>query len=274
MIKAKDGTPLFTQSWRVDDPGAVVVLTHGHGEHANRYLHVGRAFTAAGYSAYAYDLRGHGRSGGPRGHAPGYETILDDLQSIIDWARAENPGRRMFLYGHSTGGQITLNFALRRKPDVAGVIASSAWLRLVFVPPPWKIVLGRVLARVWPGFAMPKGLENTHMSHDLQWLEAQRDPKLSCDVLTARMAVEFVAAGEDAIRRAPELALPLLMLHGSADDLTDPAATRLFYERAGSTDKTYRLYDGLYHELHNETDRQTVLQDITSWLNQRSGGTQ
>ncbi|MBI4315518.1 MAG: alpha/beta fold hydrolase, partial [Chloroflexi bacterium] len=106
MIKAKDGTPLFTESWRVDDPRAVVVLTHGHGEYANRYLHVGRAFTAAGYSTYAYDLRGHGRSGGPRGHAPGYEAILDDLQSIIDWARAENPGRRMFLYGHSTGGQI------------------------------------------------------------------------------------------------------------------------------------------------------------------------
>ena len=274
MIKAKDGTPLFTQSWRVDDPRAVVVLTHGHGEHTNRCRHVGRALTVAGYSAYAYDLRGHGRSGGPRGHAPGYETILDDLQSIIDWARTENPGRRMFLYGHSTGGQITLNFALRRKPDVAGVIASSAWLRLVFVPPPWKIALGQVLARVWPGFAMPKGLENTHMSHDLQWREAQRDPRLSTDVLTARMAVEFVAAGEDAIRRAPELALPLLMLHGSADDLTDPAATRLFYDRAGCTDKTYRLYDGLYHELHNETDRQAVLQDITSWLNQHSGGTQ
>lgn len=273
MIKAKDGTSLFTESWRVDDPRAVVVLTHGHGEHTNRYLHVGRALTAAGCSAYAYDLRGHARSGGPRGHAPGYEAILDDLQNIIDWAQTENPGRRLFLYGHSTGGQITLNFALRRKPDVAGVIASSAWLRLVFVPPPWKIALGRVLARVWPGFAIPKGLENTHMSHDLQWLEAQRYPELSCNVLTARMAVEFVAAGEDAIHRAPELALPLLMLHGSADDLTDPAATRLFCDRAGCTDKTYHLYDGLYHELHNETDRQTVLQDITSWLNQRSGGT-
>jgi alpha-beta hydrolase superfamily lysophospholipase len=262
---------LRTQAWKPDDNSkAAIVLTHGHGEHSGRYGHVGQALCAEGYAVYAYDLRGHGKSSGPRGHAPSYESLLDDLQFVYDWVKKENPGQEIFLYGHSLGGQITLNFVLRRKPDPAGVIVSAPWLRLTYMPPAWKVRLAQTLANLWPAFTQNTGLDKAvPMSHDQALLSSFPDLNLTHARISARLGFAALSAGEEALACAAEFNSPILLLHGDEDNAMSPAGSQLFYERAATPDKTYRHYPEMYHEIHNETGRAQVLRDILNWLDQR-----
>ncbi|MEK9164866.1 MAG: alpha/beta fold hydrolase [Chloroflexota bacterium] len=270
MLKTKDGLNLFTERWQVAAPRAIVVLTHGFGEYTKRYSHVAAALNAGGYSVYAYDLRGRGRSEGTRGHTPSYEAMLDDLQTACGWAGNENPGQKIFLYGHSTGGQISLNYAIRRRPPVAGVLVTGPWFRLAFATPPWKRVAGRVLSAVRPTFAMPKGIEKIPLSHDTAFLNEINDAALSCNVITARMAVEMFKGCEEALARANELRVPVLLLHGGEDKLIAPSATQTFYDRLTVADKTLVFYEGMYHEITNEVERARVFKDMLAWLDKHS----
>jgi alpha-beta hydrolase superfamily lysophospholipase len=267
-LTTTDGLSLRTQRWTPEgEPQAVVVLTHGHGEHSGRYVHVGQALSAAGYAVYAYDLRGHGKSGGPRGHTPRYDVLLDDLQLVWGWAEKENPGKKLFIYGHSMGGQITLNFALRRKPQAAGVIVSAPWLTLTYMPPAWKVTLAKVLSNILPTFTQKTGLDAAvKMAHDDAHLNSLPDLNLTHTFMSARMGFDVLAAADDALAHAIDFKYPLLILHGDADGAMNPAGSKQFYERASSTDKTLKLYPGLFHEVHNETERTVVLSDVVGWL--------
>jgi len=264
-----DGLTLRGKSWKPDGaPKAVVVLTHGQGEYVGRYEHVGAWFTQNGYAFYAYDLRGHGKSGGPRGHIPSYEAFLNDLEAVLKWAQAENAGRKIFLMGHSMGGQITLNYVLRRKPAIAGVMVTGPWLKLAFDPPAWKVQLGRVLNNLWPTLALPSGLTMEMLSRDLAFLNSMPEVELYTNLVSARMGTACMEAAADALAHAAQFTTPVLFMHGSADQATNPAGTREFYERAASADKTFKSYEGFYHEIHNEPDRARVLADMTNWLSQ------
>ncbi len=266
-IRAADGLPLYWQAWKPEgDVKAVVVLAHGLGEHSGRYAHVAGALTAAGYSVYALDHRGHGQSGGPRGHVPDYTSLLDDFGLIIKMAQRENPGKKVFIYGHSLGGNIVLNYALRRPEGLAGVIAQGAGLKLAFEPPGWKMSLARLMSNIWPSFAQGNELERAALSRDPAVVQAYEEDPLVHDRITARLFVGFMEAAEYALEHAGEIRLPVLLLHGGDDRLTDPAGTRLFYERAGTDDRSLRIYEGLYHEIHNEPEQEQVFRDIIAWL--------
>ncbi|MBI3241556.1 MAG: lysophospholipase [Chloroflexi bacterium] len=267
MLKTKDGINLFTQSWKATDPKAIVVLTHGFGEHSSRYPHVGKALSQAGYSLYTYDLRGHGQSGGPRGHTPAYESLLDDLEAVIADAKSDQPGKKVFVYGHSMGGNITLNYALRRPSGLSGVITTGAWLKLAFDPPALQLALGRLMANLIPTFAQQSNLDVNALSHDPAISKAYAEDKLVHSTITARLFVEIVGAGEYALAHAAELTLPVLLMHGGGDLIISPGGTRQFHERATVADKTIRMYDGLFHEIHNELEQATVFKDMIEWLN-------
>ena len=134
--QAPDGVQFYFQSWQPETPAkAIACLVHGLGEHSGRYAHVGAALNVAGYALLGFDLRGHGKSGGPRGHTPSYETLMDDIGRLLAEARQRYPGQPQFLYGHSLGGNLVLNYALRRKPGLAGVIATSPAIRTATPPP-------------------------------------------------------------------------------------------------------------------------------------------
>lgn len=266
MLKTKDNVELFTQSWKTADPKAVVVLTHGLGEHSGRYPHVGKALNNAGYSLYAYDLRGHGQSGGPRGHTPAYEFLLDDLEAVIANAKGDQPGKKVFVYGHSMGGNITLNYALRRPAGLSGVITTGAWLKLAFEPPPLQLALGRLMANLIPTFAQQTNLDTNALSHDPAIGQAYREDKLVHGTITAKLFAGITNASEYALTHAAELKLPALLLHGGGDPIISPEGTRQFYERATVPDKTLRLYDGLFHEIHNELEQAVVFKDMIEWL--------
>ncbi len=271
ILTARDGLNLATYGWGVPGaPRSVVVLTHGHGEYATKYEHVAQAFNARGHVFCAYDLRGHGRSGGPRGHAPSYEALLSDLGRVIAAAQAEHPGRPLFLYGHSLGGQITLSYAIQRRPEAAGVIVSAPWLKLIYRPPAWKVLLARALAGLVPAFSQETGLDAAvPMTHDTALMAAYPDQHLVHARMSARLGADALARGEALLAEAGALRLPLLLLHGGADGVFAPATSQDFVERVTSSDKTFKVYPGLYHEVHNEVERAQVLGDILDWIDGR-----
>lgn len=170
------------------------------------------------------------------------------------------------------GGQIALNFALNRKPAVAGVLVTAPWLRLAFTPPAWKVRLGTLIGSVWPSFALASGLEGGQpMAHDTAHLNGLPEGELNHTKISARLGADAIAHGAEALARAAEFNYPLL-LHGSDDQVIDPQASREFYAAAGSADKTLKLYPGLFHEIHNELPerRGEVLADMIAWLDARA----
>lgn len=272
IVTTSDGLNLRLRVSKTDGTArGLIVVTHGHGEHLGRYHHTAQALCEAGYVVYTYDLRGHGRSQGKRGHSPTFLTYLDDLKQVADRATHENPRLPLWLMGHSLGGLITLTYALRRLPKAAGVVVTGPLLRVKFLPPAWKVLMAQALASVLPSLTLPTGLDvSVPMSHDDALLKSFPDPELPHARMSLRVGNDILNISADTLARAPELKLPLLLLHGEADGAVDPQATREFYEHAGSADKTLKLYPGLYHEILNETERGQVMADILEWLAQRT----
>lgn len=214
--QASDGIQFYFQSWQPETPlKAVGCLVHGLGEHSGRYAHVAAALNAAGYVLFGFDLRGHGKSDGPRGDTPSYDTLLDDIGRLLDEAAARYPGLPRFLYGQSLGGNLVLNYALRRKPAIAGVVAASPWLRLSSAPPAARMTLGRVMNRLLPAFVQSSRLDPTGLSRDPEVVRAYKVDPLVHDRLSARLGLAAIEAGEWALAHAAEFPLPLLLTHGT-----------------------------------------------------------
>ena len=268
-LTTTDGHALHTCSWPAAAPGALVVLTHGFGEHCGRYDGLARALNASNVSLFAYDLRGHGRSGGPRGSLPAYDALLDDLGRVVAAAQQEHPDLPLFLFGHSMGGNIVLNYALRRPAGIRGVLVSGPWLRLASQPPKWKRILGTLAAKLWPQMALPAAVDPAVLSHDQQQVAAYASDPLVHGTMTARLYSEVSAAGAWALAHAASLTLPVLLMHGGGDRLIDPRATEEFNAQVGSRDKSMRIYSDQYHEILNETDPTPVLRDIVEWIQGR-----
>jgi alpha-beta hydrolase superfamily lysophospholipase len=268
-----DGVPIHCQGWQPDaDPRAVVCLVHGLGEHIGRYTHVAAAFARAGIALHGSDLRGHGRSGGPRGHSPSHEALLDDIDLLVNEAIALYGKIPWFLYGHSLGGNLALNYALDRLDGrqehaslCAGIVATGPWLRLSMTPPTSKLLLGRIMNRILPTFVQASGLDVTALSHDPQVVRDYRADPLVHDRISAGLAMALFDAGERALARAAEFRHPLLLMHGGADRITSNQASQDFARRV-TGDCTFRSWDGLYHEIHNEPEKSEVLRFTVDWL--------
>ncbi|NLG83807.1 MAG: alpha/beta hydrolase, partial [Firmicutes bacterium] len=247
-----------------------ILIVHGLGEHGGRYGHVAEAFNLRGYAAAAFELRGHGRSGGKRGDLPSYEAMMDDIRLVLDGMASSHPGRPGFLYGHSMGGNLVLNFALRRKPALAGVIASSPWLRLAYEPRPLDLLLARALRRLYPSFTKSNGLPAAYLSHDERVAKDYLDDPLVHDRVSVRLYLAMKEAGEWAVAHAPEFPLPLLLMHGDGDRITSFAASAEFSRRM-AREHTFKQWSGFYHEPHNETGRTEVLDFVVDWVESTAG---
>ncbi len=269
-IKAQDGIDLYARSW--DPEGAakgVVCLVHGLGEHCNRYHHVAKALNQAGYGVVAIDHRGHGQSQGPRGYSPSYETVMQDIARLIEEGKRRYPGAPVFLYGHSMGGNFVINYALRKKTGIRGVIATGPALRTAFDPPPVKIAVGRALYAIYPRLTMSNELDVNGLSRDTSVVKAYTQDPLVHDRITARLAIDILDAGLWALAHAGELSVPLLLMHGSADRLTSAKASQEFAAQAPKQFCTLKIWDGFFHEIHNEVEQKEVLDVAIHWLNER-----
>jgi alpha-beta hydrolase superfamily lysophospholipase len=257
---------LYTREWLPErTPQAVVCLVHGLGEHSGRYDEVAEVLTDNGFALSAFDLRGHGKSPGQRGHIESYELFMEDIQCLLDEVGGRFPGTPVYLYGQSLGGNLVLNFALRRKSKVAGVIATAPWLRLAFEPPKTGVLLARLMNFVYPAFSHVCNGDVTALSRDPAVVQQYTEDPLAHDLISAKLFVSASQAATWALRHAAEIRLPVLVMHGNADQVTCVEASRQFAARAGRY-CTLKIWDGCYHELHHEPEKTAAISYMLAWL--------
>lgn len=252
-------------SWPHESPRAVLALIHGHGEHIGRYGHVADALHANDIAMLGYDLIGHGESPGKRGHFPNYDAVLDSIGAMVDKAKADFPEVPVFLMGHSMGGNLVANYVLRRGVDIAGVILSSPWLELAFAPSALDLTLANVMKGILPSFTQSSKLDATAISRDAEEVRRyQQDAKIH-DKVSPGLFLPIVEGGTYALDHASAWSLPLLIQHGSGDRITSFEASKRFAE-AISGEVTFRAWEGGYHELHNDLEREQVIQAMVDWI--------
>jgi alpha-beta hydrolase superfamily lysophospholipase len=265
--KTTDGLEMFSQSWEPEgSPKAIVSFVHGLGDHSGRFAHVGRAFTKAGFVLSGLDLRGHGKSGGQRGHFPSLDAAMNDIHQQIRQGSEKFPGLPVFLYGHSLGGLLVLNYATYHKHTLSGVIASGAGLRSPVLEQKAKVTLSKVLGGLLPTITIPTGLEAEDISRDPEVVRVYKADPLVHDVATLSTARVGTSAVDRAFAHAAEFPSPLLIMHGAADKLTYPRGSQEFAVLVPGN-YTLKLWDGLYHELHNEPEQDEVFAYMIDWMN-------
>lgn len=271
-FKTKDGLTLLGRVWQTKgDAKGTVNLVHGLGEHSGRYAHVAEAMTKAGYNFIGFDLRGHGLSEGKRGHTPNIDYLMDDITLFLEKSAAFFEDHQPnFLYGHSLGGLLVINYGLRRKPKLAGVISTDPALGLSFEPPKAKLAVGKILAGLAPAMAMSNGLEVEALARDVAIVKAYQDDALVHDRISAKLAMELIDGGAYAMAHAEEWTLPLLLMHGTADRISSPEASETFAQKAGDA-VTLKLWDGYYHEVHNDVGKDKVIETMINWLDANQG---
>lgn len=254
------------QAWAPGgEPRAAVVVAHGVSEHSDRYAHVAERLTGESYAVYALDHRGHGRSGGRRAVIDRLDHAVEDLDSLIEIAASENPGKRLFLLGHSMGGAIALQYALAHQERLDGLVLSAPAAALEAASP-LELFAGRVLSTVAPGVGVFE-VDSETISRDPEVVRAyDEDPMVHHGKLPARTVAELAGAIGAFPERTPELRLPLLVMLGTGDRLVPPEGGRMVTRLAGSSDKRLIEYEGLYHEILNEPEQSQVMDDLVGWL--------
>ena len=267
-----DGVRLYTRQWQPEVTlRATVVLAHGLGEHCARYDHVAAYLTQHGILVSSFDHRGHGRSQGIRGHIPSYDHVTGDLDHFLDEAAQNAPGKPVFLYGHSMGGAMVLYYGLKCQPKITGVICTSPGIGSDNPQSPIKILLGKILYRLAPSMTVPNGLDFNNLSHDQVVVQAYIADPLNTGQVSARLGLDILNNGPWIVSQAARWTLPILLMQGSKDHLNSPAATQKFVAGVPKEWMTYKEWDGLFHELHNEPEKDRVLQTIMDWIDARIG---
>ncbi|MCB0663820.1 MAG: lysophospholipase [Saprospiraceae bacterium] len=266
-LKSFDGLDLVGKSWPVQSPKAAVLILHGMGEHVLRFDHVAAFFNMNQIAAIGFDHRGHGQSGGKRGHMPALEAIFKDIDMGLAEAAKQFPGSPIFIYGHSLGGNLALSYTLNRKPAIRGTIASAPWIQLAFSPPALKVKIGIFLAKLFPGVLQNNELDVNFLSRDTEVVEKYVADPLVHDRISLSMATGMLQQGDYLHNWKGKFPVPLLLLHGTADQITSANATEAFYQRnRQENDMQLKLYRDFYHEIHNEPQRSTEFHDILNWI--------
>ena len=271
-FEAADGLQLHERRWLPEgDAKAVVALLHGGAEHTGRYAHVANFLNHHGYAVAAFDLRGHGRSEGQRMFGSA-EEHLDDVERFLGRLRHTWPQSPLFLFGHSMGGTIATLLVLTRPVEVAGLVLSGPLLRLGENLSPLKIGVAKLLGRLLPRLPVEK-LDATYISRDEGVVRRyEADPLVYHGGIPARPAADLLPALRRIEAEEVGLRVPLLLLHGADDRLADMEGSKRLYRRAGSDDKTLKLYEGYYHEVLNEPGKERVMEDLLEWLESRLDG--
>lgn len=267
-----DDVTFYMQGWEPEGkPKAIVCLIHGVGEHSGRYAHVGKALNDAGYALFGFDLRGHGQTGGPRGHFPSLDIVLQDIHQFVAFQKQNNPGLPVFLYGHSLGGLLALSYGIQHPEGIKGMIVTGSALRSVLQEQKMKIMMARVLGTLAPAMTIPSGLEAASISRDPAVVEEYVNDPLVHDKTSLGLGKAALTAIDLCFSHARDFKPPLLIMHGKADRLTYPSGSEDFAKLAGETNKdvTLKLWEGLYHEIHNEPEKGEVFKVMIEWMDGR-----
>ena len=264
---ARGSSRLYQQAWLPDgDTRASVLLIHGLGEHSSRYAHVADHLTQRGFAVHTLDHYGHGKSDGHAGYVERFSVYLDGVVTLLENVRSKHPERPLFLVGHSMGGLIAAAFLLRHQSAFRGCVLSGPAIKSDQAPPALVIALIRLLSMVVPTLPLIQ-LDASGVSRDENVVNAyMSDPLVHHGRLSARLLAEMSATMNDTLARADAINIPIMLMHGDADQLTAPSGSVELHDKVSSTDKTLNIYPGLFHEIFNEPEQETVLSDMSTWL--------
>ncbi|MDB4948019.1 MAG: lysophospholipase [Gemmatimonadetes bacterium] len=266
-FRTDDGLNLRWQAWIAPDPRADVLLSHGLGEHGGRYARLAADLASHGISLWTPDHRGHGLSEGARGYVPRFDQLAADFERFrLAVSPDLDPSLPRFLYGHSLGGLIALRYLQTHPPaPFRGAILSAPLLAAHDRAPRWKTALAGVLNRLFPALPLSNEIDPSELSHDAEYVRTYREDPLVHPWISPRMYAEMLEAMEGARSNGGSLALPLLFLLPGADPIVRTDVTEAF-ARSLAGDVTVRVYEGMYHEPHNEVERARLVADVAAWI--------
>ncbi|MCE9600227.1 MAG: lysophospholipase [Spirochaetia bacterium] len=272
MFKSsKDDFPIFYQKWTPAQVRRVCVIQHGFGEHSGRYQNILNAFDGTGTAFYALDARGHGKTGGKRGHVDQFQMYVDDLADLIQIARKENMNDQVYLLGHSLGGVIVLQYSLQgtNQSNLEALIVSSPGLIIEMdAGKTIKKNMATLFASILPAVTLDANLDLTYISHDPVVVEAYKNDPLVHGKISFQMGSNLFSIGKSILEKANHLTVPVYIFQGTGDKIVSPESSKALYAGLTTADKTLKLYEGLYHETMNEleADRNRVLADLKEWF--------
>jgi alpha-beta hydrolase superfamily lysophospholipase len=271
--RTSGGLDLYWQRWLPHAPRGLLLAVHGLFEHSGRQLNLARYMTRVGWGCYAFDLRGHGRSPGPRVHVSRFDEFLGDLAALREMLAALHPGLAVFPVGHSHGGLIVLLDALRRAESAPGIVLSSPLLdfHAATRPSPGLRLLARGLSVVWPSLRLPVRVDPDALSHDRLVAEAYAQDPLVGHAASPRWLTEALSAMREVRARAPELRVPALVMAAGDDRVVDAEATYRWCAEAPRERVDYVRWNGLRHEIFNEHEKEQVFRRMDAWLAARLG---
>jgi len=258
------GQLLFRRSWLPRTAERIIILVHGYAEHSGRYEHTASDLARAGFEVHAYDQQGHGRSGGTRCHVRRFEHLLDDLEGFVAAVRAERPALPIVVVGHSMGGLLVAAYASQRNPQVAGVVTSAAALAIPEDLSRARVIAVRGLKWLAPRLSLASKLDPNALSRDPEVVRAYLEDPLVQRRITASLASEIMSAMKSTV--AATVRVPMLLLHGEDDPICPVAGSRIFFEQLKVTQRGFHTYPELRHEIFNEPERATVLDDLVGWI--------
>ncbi len=267
-IQGSDGLTLFMRSWRpATNARGVVAIVPGFNSHSGYYGWVAEQLTADGLAVYAIDLRGRGQSDGERFYLNRFSDYGADVRSMMTQIASRDPGLPVFLLGHSAGGVVACTYALEHQADLAGFICEDFAFQ---VPAPdFALAVLKGLGHIAPHAHVLK-LKNVDFSRDEAVVAAMdADPLIANETQPTQTVAEMARADDRLKTEFSKFKLPVLILHGTLDKVTKPSGSQLFYDTAGSTDKTLKFYTGFYHDPLNDVGKETVMTDIKTWIDTR-----
>lgn len=267
-ITHSDGTRIFHRSWQPPGrPRAAVVIVPGFNSHSGYYRWSGQQLAGHQTAVYAVDLRGRGQSDGERFYVESFDEYLRDVEAMVGVAASQHPGVPLFVLGHSAGGVLACLYARGQQSRLAGLICESFAFQTP--APEFALAVLKGLSHLFP-HAHVLRLKNEDFSRDAAVVAAMNaDPLIAHETQPTRTVAELARADERLGKAFPEITLPVLILHGTADRATKPSGSQAFFDAVGSTDKTLKLYDGAYHDPLNDQGRDLVMADIIGWIDAR-----
>ncbi len=272
-FKNTDGLTLFYHEWlpEADDIRAIVLIVHGHGEHSGRYSHVAESFTQVGFACYGIDHRGHGKSAGEEVYIPDMRLAVEDLHQLYTLIQPQYNNLPCLIFAHSMGTLISLEYTLRYQEDVKAIALTGTAITGEELQPAWLISLAIQAGNVIPKVRLSPPMSPDVLTTDPEQIKLwHQDPMTYKKMWRVGTSSAMALAGRRIREQADQLTLPILALHGGADELTPSSGATFLKDNTQSKDVTVKIYDGLRHELVNEVDREAIIQEITAWLVQHS----